>query len=225
MQNERRDHVRHRVFGGNAEIQAVIGRGRKPHERARIVDWSRSGMRLRVPSPRRRFLIQKLAPVLFEDDSIVCTLRLPPAYNDIFVNAEVVRVERAGDDPDQLEVGLRFDIASTPSDKLEALAKLLEPRPRSTSGRLARVSGRASQISRQLAAVPDPGPDPRTSARAARARSTRVERAKSTRARAATAPTPAATSARVTKPSVRSPAAASGRSRRLRTSQRAPRSE
>lgn len=223
MEHERRDHMRHRVFGGNAEIQAVIGRGRKPHDRARIVDWSRSGMRLRVPSPRRRFLIQKLDPVLFEDDSIVCTLRLPPAYNDIFVNAEVVRVERLSDDPDQLEVGLRFDLASTPSDKLEALAKLLEPRPRSTSGRLARVSGRASQISRQLAAVPASG----KSARAERAKSTRVERAKSTRAKAATSGRAApSTSGRVKpSPSVRSKAATSGRSRRLRTSQRAPRSD
>ncbi len=150
MVQERREHVRHKVFGGNAEIQAVIGRGRKPDSRARIVDWSRSGMRLKVASPRRRFLIQRMDPVLFEDDSVVCTLRLPPMYQDIFVNAEVVRVERAGDDPDALEVGLRFDLASTPDDKLEALAKLLEPRPRSTSGRLLRVSGEAARISQKL---------------------------------------------------------------------------
>jgi hypothetical protein len=170
MDRDRREHARHKVFGGNAEIQAVIGRGRKPQERGRILDWSRTGMRMRVASPQRRFLFQKLDPVLFEDDSVVCTLRLPPSYQDIYVNAEVVRVERPGDDPNQLEVGLRFDLASTPADKIEALAKLLEPRPRSTSGRIQQVSDRAGRISAQLSATTPSGRRKAASGRSRRVR-------------------------------------------------------
>lgn len=149
MGAERRDHPRHRVHGGNAEIEAVIGRGRRPDERARIVDWSRGGLGLKVKSPRRRFWFKKVDPVLFEDDSINCTLRLPPKYSEVFVSAEVVHVSRDASDPDSINVGLRFDLENTPPEKLAALSEILEPKARTVSGRL-RKAGVSERISRRL---------------------------------------------------------------------------
>lgn len=150
-QDDRREHARYSVFAGNAEITSIIGpKGtRKPAERARIINWSRGGVLLKVPSPRRRLLFFKQEPLLGREDQIKCVLRLPPQYNDIDVSAEVVRVERCADDPDHLQVGVNF--ISIPADRLEAMARLLEPSPKpsvrlpraSTSGRQSGRSGRA----------------------------------------------------------------------------------
>lgn len=143
-QDDRREHARFGVSGGNAEITQVTGPrgGRRPTDRARILNWSRGGLLLRLPSPRRRLLFLKQEPALAPQDLIKCTLRLPPQYNDIDVSAEVVRVERCADDPDQIQVGLSF--LSVPDDRMQALANLLEPRPKPVSARVARTSGRHS---------------------------------------------------------------------------------
>lgn len=152
-QEDRREHARHPVSGGNAEIVAVLGpKGarRRPSDRARIVNWSRGGLLLKVPSPRRRLLFFAQAPVLAAEDQIKCTLRLPPQYNEIDLSAEVVRVERCAEDPDHLHVGLSF--LSLAPERIEAMAALLEPKPRpvasarlerAASGRLGARSGRA----------------------------------------------------------------------------------
>lgn len=150
MGAERREHTRHRIHGGNAEFQNVFGRGKAPNERARVIDWSRGGLALKVKSPRRRFLFAKQDPVLFEDDSVNCTLRLPPNYNEIFVSADVVHVRRDPKDQDSLFVGLRFDLENTPPEKLAVLANMLEPKARTVSGRLKRASGASQRISAQL---------------------------------------------------------------------------
>lgn len=156
MGDERRTNERYRVCGGNADIESVIGRGKKPAERARILNWSRGGLLLKVKSPRRRFLVAKAEPVLWEDDSLTCTLRLPPTYKEIFVTGDVVHVCRASDDPEWLEVGLAFDTDHTPPAKLEALAKMLEPKARSVSGRMARArSARHQQVSDRLGPASD----------------------------------------------------------------------
>src|SRR5689334_8587960 len=92
---DRREFARHAVFAGNAEIKEIIGRkAPSSRERARILNWSRGGLLLKVPSPRRRFIFFKQEPVLKQDDAIRCILRLPPQYNDIDITADVVRVER-----------------------------------------------------------------------------------------------------------------------------------
>lgn len=140
--NELREHPRLAVYGGNAEITSVHGRGREPGERARIVNWSRGGLLLKVKSPRRRFFVQRLDPVLFENDTVSCTLRLPPSYKDHFVRAHVVHVARDTEDADSIAVGLRFDLDATTNKVLGELASTLEPRPRSVSGRLPSASGR-----------------------------------------------------------------------------------
>lgn len=169
MGAERRDFTRHAVHGGNAEIEAVMGRGRKPKERARVLDWSQGGLALKVPSPRRRFLFQRQDPVLFEDDSINCTLRLPPNYTEVFVSADVVHVRRDPSDPDSLFVGLRFDLENTPEEKLAALSAILEPRARTVSGRLRRTSATSERLSARLSAEPKASRrSKRVSARASR---------------------------------------------------------
>ena len=178
MGAERRDFTRHPVRGGNAEFEAVMGRGRKPAERARVLDWSQGGLGLKVKSPRRRFLFQALDPVLFEDDRVNCTLRLPPSYGDVFVSADVVHVRRDPDDPDSLFVGLRFDAENTPPEKLAALSAMLEPRARTVSGRLRRASATSERLSERLSAE-QPTPSRRTKrvsgrSRRASARSPRV---------------------------------------------------
>ncbi|MGE0710749.1 MAG: PilZ domain-containing protein [Planctomycetota bacterium] len=150
--SERREYERHKVYGGNAEIDSVFGRGKKPGERARVVNWSRGGLLLKVPSPRRRFLVQKMDPVLYEDDTVTCTLRLPPQYTDISVSGEVVHVKRDDKDQDVLEVGVRFDLERTPPEKLAALARILEPKARTMSGKLKRISATSQRISQKLAA-------------------------------------------------------------------------
>lgn len=144
-QEDRREHARHPVSGGNAEIVQVLGpKGarRGPSDRARIVNWSRGGLLLKVPSPRRRLLLFTQPPVLAAEDQVKCTLRLPPQYNDIDLSAEVVRVERCADDPDHLHVGLSF--LSLAAERIDAMAALLEPKPRpNVSARLERAaSGR-----------------------------------------------------------------------------------
>lgn len=140
--DDRREHARVGVTGGNAEITKVSGprAGRRPSDRARILNWSRGGLLLRLLSPRRRLLVFKQEPALAPQDVIQCTLRLPPQYNEIDVSAEVVRVERCAEDPDQLHVGLSF--LSLPPERMEAMARLLEPRPKPVSARVARTSGR-----------------------------------------------------------------------------------
>lgn len=148
--DDKRAHARFKVGGGNAEINSVFGRGRNPNDRARVMNWSRGGMLLKVPSPRRRFLIQKLDPVLYENDTINCTLRLPPKYDDIEVRVEVRHVERDPRNPDLLNVGVAFDEEHTPADRLLALARMLEPKARTVSGRLKRISATSERISRRL---------------------------------------------------------------------------
>lgn len=169
--DDRRSHPRHEVLVGNAQITTVRGRGRTPKGRARILNWSRTGMLLRVPSPRRRFVFFSQSPVLQEMDSIACTLRLPPAYNDVDVKGGVVRVERAADDPDAIDVGIKFDLDATPSRQIEAVAKLLEPKHLTAwSQRLPRkASQRAKAPSQKVAKV--------ASERVAKAASERVARA------------------------------------------------
>ncbi|MCO5172061.1 MAG: PilZ domain-containing protein [Planctomycetes bacterium] len=156
-QDDRREHPRHPVSGGNAEIVQVFGpqgARRRPSDRARIVNWSRGGLLLKVPSPRRRLVFFKQPPVLAAEDQLKCTLRLPPQYNDIELSAEVVRVERCVDDPDHVHVALSF--LSLPADRVEQMAALLEPKPkvsarvsRGASGRVSARSGRASQRVKQ----------------------------------------------------------------------------
>lgn len=169
-QDDRREHARYSVFAGNAEITSILGPkgSRKASGRARIINWSRGGVLLKVPSPRRRMLFFKQEPVVGAADMIKCILRLPPQYSDIDVSAEVVRVERCTDDPDQLQVGVNF--ISIPADRLEAMARLLEPRPKpsvraprasSTSGRQ-KTSGRTARKSQRL---PGPDAEPRKSQR------------------------------------------------------------
>lgn len=156
MGNEKRSNERYKVCGGNADIESVIGRGKKPADRARIMNWSRGGLLLKVRSPRRKFLVAKADPVLWEDDNLTCTLRLPPTYKEIFVTGCVVHVRRAEDDADWLEVGLQFDEVNTPASKLDALAKILEPKARSVSGRLAKArSSRIEQVSDRLGPISD----------------------------------------------------------------------
>jgi len=148
--DDKRQYARFKVGGGNAEIKSVFGRGRNPGERARVMNWSRGGMLLKVPSPRRRFLIQKLDPVLYENDTVTCTLHLPPKYDDIEVRVEVRHVERDPRNPDLLNVGVAFDEEHTPADRLLALARMLEPKARTVSGRLKKISATSERISRRL---------------------------------------------------------------------------
>ena len=179
MGKERRGHVRHEVFGGNAEFTLVRGRGRKPRERARIVNWSRTGLLLRVPSPRRKLLFFAQPPVLSAMDVIACTLRLPPAYKDLEIKGDVVRVSRVPDDPDELFVGISFDLDATPPRQLEELAKLLEPKqltswsqrlPARPSQRVARsASGRGAKTGTSGRSAGASGRSAGTSARGAAA--------------------------------------------------------
>lgn len=91
MTVERRRFVR-KPIGGNAEITSVVGSTTEvPSGRATILNCSRGGALLRVPSPRRRML-KKLEPCLAARDSITCVIRVPPGYGDFEVFAEVVRV-------------------------------------------------------------------------------------------------------------------------------------
>ncbi|RMG18806.1 MAG: PilZ domain-containing protein [Planctomycetota bacterium] len=157
MGPERREHPRYPVFAGNAEITAVFGRGRRVRERARIVNWSRGGVLLRVPSPRRKLLFLKNEPALYEQDAVSCTVRLAPAYNDLEVHGEVVYAAPETKDPDHLLVGLRFDPEQTPARSLQEMIKVLEPKSRSgrvrkVSGRVRKVSGRTARVSARLAA-------------------------------------------------------------------------
>jgi len=124
---ERRQHVRQPI-GGNVEVTSVVGVGAGPEQRGSVVNLSRGGALLRVPSPRRR-LFKKVDACLQVKDSLTCVLRLPPTYHDIEVFAEVVRVSRPADDPDQLLVGLRFfyDVSrrSHQDRHLQALNRIL----------------------------------------------------------------------------------------------------
>jgi hypothetical protein len=148
--DDRRQHARFGVFAGNAQITHVVGpKGeRKPSERARILNWSRGGVLLKVPSPRRKFLLFKQDPIVGAEDMIKCVLRLPPLYSEIDVSGEVVRVERCRQEPDHLEVGVSF--VSVPPERVEAMAKLLEPKPKQSS-RTGRVSGRSGRAMSQRA--------------------------------------------------------------------------
>ena len=168
MGAERREATRHRIHGGNAEFQAVMGRGRAPGERARVLDWSRGGLSLKVKSPRRRFLIAKQDPVLFDGDTVNCMLRLPPSYAEIFVSADVVHVRRDPSDQDSLFVGLRFDLENTPPEKLAVLAAMIEPRARTVSGRLSRASAASQRINERLESPSDEQPVRKTSGKSKR---------------------------------------------------------
>lgn len=170
MGAERREYTRLQIHGGNAEFENVFGRGKAPNERARVLDWSRGGLALKVKSPRRRFFFAKQDPVLFEDDTVSCTLRLPPSYTEIFVNADVVHVRRDPQDEDSLFVGLRFDLENTPPEKLAVLANMLEPKARTVSGRLQRASGASQRISAQLEAPQESKKSGRESKKSGRSR-------------------------------------------------------
>jgi len=133
MKNKRQ-HARHDVYGGNAEITAVMGRGHRPDEAARIMDWSRGGLRLRVKSPRRKMLFLRQEDCLFEGDTLYCTLHLPPRYDGISIQGTVVHIARPQDDPSCLEIGLAVS-SKTPEKVITHLAKHLEPRARSSRRR------------------------------------------------------------------------------------------
>jgi len=148
MGQERREFERLSVFGGNAEITGVFGRGRKPSDRARIVNWSRGGLLLKVHSPRRKMVFLKQEPVLFEQDAVECVIRLAPAYKSIAVRVEVTHVEKDKKEPDHLLVGVTFDTESTPEQAMTEMAQVLEPRPR--SGRLRKVSETQARVSGRL---------------------------------------------------------------------------
>ncbi len=126
---ERREFRRHRV-GGNVEITSVLGTGTAPQERATLVDCSLGGARVRVLSPRRR-LFKALPPCLSPRDSLTCVLRLAPDYDAIDVFAEVVRVERAKDEPEYIDVGVRFfhdaGRRSHAERPMARLARIIEP--------------------------------------------------------------------------------------------------
>lgn len=147
--DDRREHARYSVFAGNAEIKDVIGRKAAVRDRARIVNWSRGGVLLKVPSPRRKFIFFKQEPIIRQDDLVRCILRLPPQYNDIDIQGSVMRVERDSKDPDLLHVGLSFE--GTPADKIEAIAKLLEPKKPSVRVPAAKTSQRAAAKSARAA--------------------------------------------------------------------------
>jgi hypothetical protein len=190
---ERRAHSRHKVYGGNAEIESVHGRGRRPGERARIVNWSRGGFLMKVPSPRRRFVFQKLDPVMYETDTVTCTLRLPPKYADIIVSGDVVYAKRDAKNPDLLEVAVQFDDHTQPT-KLAALAHILEPKARTVSGRLKRISAQSARISAKLSS--DMGPieaestEERSPSRRSRRSSSRQQKASSGRQKGRSRRTP-----------------------------------
>jgi hypothetical protein len=215
-ETNRRAFPRLGVYSGNAEITRVLGRGRRPGDRARIVNWSRGGMCLRVSSPRRKLLFWRRDPALFVEDSVTCTLRLAPVYNDIAVEADVVRVERCADDPDVLEVGLRFD-AAFPAERLEAIARILEPKPRTTSVRAPRAEARSTRTkARAEAARNEPAPGVADGVQDEVAADPRMAR-KSARV--------AATSGRLPRTSERLAKAPSERVTKPRTTERLPRAE
>ena len=126
---ERREFPR-KDTGGHAEIVKITGGAGVPEEKATVLNCSRGGLLLRVKSPRRRML-RAAEPLLRKRDSLTAILRIPPAFQDIDVLGEVVRVDRAADDPDYLHVGLRFfwdaQRQSGRDDHFQALGDLLEP--------------------------------------------------------------------------------------------------
>jgi PilZ domain len=137
------------VHAGNCEITNVFGGGRVPSERARIVNFSRGGLLLKVPSPRRRFLFVKQDPVIQSQDMLACTVRLPPLYTEVHVQGEVVHVARVADEPDTLHVGLSFNEV-TSEQKIVSLARLIEPASSSGSGSTSkRVSQRSKRVSQR----------------------------------------------------------------------------
>ncbi|MCO5165103.1 MAG: PilZ domain-containing protein [Planctomycetes bacterium] len=167
---ERREFRRHRV-GGNVEFTSVHGSGSVPGERATVLDCSLGGARLRVRSPRRR-LFKAVPPCLAPHDSVTCVLRLAPDYQDIEIFAEVVRVARREDEPDDLDVGLRFfhDVArrSHAERPMARLARIIEPdwsaeeRAAALLAAESRSSGRATDDE----AAPAPAEPARASRRA-----------------------------------------------------------
>ena len=223
-QDEKRSFPRLPVFAGNCEITSIMGRKAPGGDRSRILNWSRGGVLLRVPSPRKKFFFFAQEPVLRDQDEIRCTLRLPPQYNDIEVDAAVVRVSRAKDDPDLLEVGLRFD-GATPEQKIESMARLLEPRPRAPSMRLPkqpdapreRTSERLERAAAQGAEKRSKRLERAASERLERKASQRLEKAASDRLEAKTSQRPEKkTSQRIGHPS------ASGRATRSARAEEVP---
>jgi hypothetical protein len=178
--DERRESKRHSVFAGNAEITEVFGRGRKPSERARIVNWSRGGVLLKVLSPTRKMLFMKCDPVLFESDDLQCTIRLAPAYKEIQVRGEVCHVASIPKDPNHVLVGVKFDSEETKPNAFRDMAAVLEPRSR--SGRLSKISAANKRVSSRLEGIPKP----KKSARLAR-KSKRLKR-ESARVKSESAP-------------------------------------
>ncbi|MCA8921726.1 MAG: PilZ domain-containing protein [Planctomycetes bacterium] len=145
---ERRGFPRHAVQGVVAEITNVIGRG-DPTAGATLVNWSQSGMLLRVPSPRRRLFLRR-GRALAERDLVACTLRLPPHGEPVAIKADVRRVRRSAEDPDWLEVGVAFDREVTPPQFLVAMASALDPqRTCRATARLNRWSSRTRRGSQR----------------------------------------------------------------------------
>ena len=122
---DHRRYPRYRVRAGSCEIAEVIGRGRFPTQRARIMNFSRGGLLLRVRSPRRKFMFVKQKPIFRPADILVCKLRFPPQYAEIHVLADVVYVGRIREELDSLHVGVLFN-ETTPDRNVEALAAMLE---------------------------------------------------------------------------------------------------
>lgn len=178
---ERREFRRHRV-GGNVEITSVLGTGTAPQERATLVDCSLGGARVRVLSPRRR-LFKALPPCLSPRDSLTCVLRLAPDYDAIDVFAEVVRVERASDEPDYLDVGVRFfhdaGRRSHAEKPMARLARIIEPDWSAEQAALAAAAAEAAatRTSRRLeAAAPAAKQPDRAASRSARHQGQRLGR-------------------------------------------------
>jgi len=139
---ERRQHPRYPVYMGRAELVAIVGRGgeTRPGVAARLVDWGRGGVLLRLDHPARRLLVWRRPAPLYADDAVALALRLPPRYAPIEVIGEAVRVER--ESRRSVLVAVRFDAERTLPGRLKTLAGLLEPRAR--SGRI-RKADRASR--------------------------------------------------------------------------------
>ncbi|MEZ6187280.1 MAG: PilZ domain-containing protein [Planctomycetota bacterium] len=156
MGAERRAFPRYPVQGVSAEITNVIGRG-SPTAGAALLNWSQGGVLLRVPTPKRRFLLGGRKPALAERDLLACTVTLPDG-EPVAIKGDVRRVEPSQDDPRWLEVGLAVDRQATPPQFLVALRAAFEPRgegsPTRATARLERWSSRTrSGVARPSAEV------------------------------------------------------------------------
>jgi hypothetical protein len=171
---ERRNHPRV-ALGGNVEVTTCSGD--KPEGRAAIVNCSRGGALMRLPSPKRRFFGGK-APGLAVQDSLTCVLRIPPAYQEIEVFAEVVR---SNPDPEGDLVSLRFfcDVQEGRGHNLGVLRRLLGQAEESAVAPALRAAERpTARLPAQTPSAEEPSREARKSSRS-RKKSARSRRLKS----------------------------------------------